>query len=205
MLTTRQNEILQFIRRHQAEQGVTPTVAEIQKEFSFSSPATVSDHLQALERKGSIRRQAGTARNIRLADFSRSADLINVPLLGVIAAGFPTATAAEARPEESLPLDAALFGLARTGRAFALRVRGDSMVGAGIHDGDLVILQGGGSPVPGDIVAALIDGETTLKRYVMRRGKPVLQAENPQYPELIPVEELMIQGIFRGLIRTARP
>ncbi|MFZ4683594.1 MAG: transcriptional repressor LexA [Terrimicrobiaceae bacterium] len=203
MLTTRQNEILQFIRRHQAEQGVTPTVAEIQKEFSFSSPATVSDHLQALERKGSIRRQSGTARNIRLTDFSKPADFITVPLLGAIAAGYPAA--AEALPDESLPLDAATFGLSRSGPAFALRVRGDSMVGAGIHDGDLVILQGGESPAPGDIVAALIDGETTLKRYVIRRGKPVLQAENPKYPELIPVEELMIQGIFRGLIRTTRP
>ncbi len=203
MLSIRQNEILQFIRRYQGEQGVTPTVAEIQKEFAFSSPATVSDHLQALERKGSIRRLPGTARNIRLGDFAKSAAVLNVPILGVIAAGFPAP--AEAQGEESLFLDAATFGLSRTGRAFALQVRGDSMVGAGIQDGDLVILQGGGSPAPGDIVAALIDGETTLKRYLIRRGKPLLHAENPKYPELIPVEELMIQGIFRGLIRTAKP
>jgi len=202
MLTLRQNAVLQFIRKHQAQEGVTPTVAEIQNEFGFSSPATVSDHLLALERKGSIRRQSGTARNIRLVDFVKSPDILTVPILGAIPAGYPAV--AEVQVEEVLPLDAAMFGLSRSARAFALRVRGDSMIGAGIQDGDLVILQGG-SPAPGDIVAALIDGETTLKRFVMRRGRASLCAENPKYPELIPVEELMIQGVYRGLIRTTKP
>jgi len=203
MLTARQQEVLQFIRRHQAEHGVTPTVAEIQNAFGFSSPATVSDHLQALERKGSIRRQSGTARNIRLTDFAKSSAVMQVPFLGAIAAGYPAT--AETESDESLPLDASTFGLSGAGTAFALRVRGDSMVDAGIQDGDIVILQGGESPAHGDIVAALIDGETTLKRYVIRRGKPSLCAENPKYPELIPADELTIQGTFRGLIRTAKP
>src|SRR5213079_153589 len=84
---------------------------------------------------------------------------------------------------------------------FALRVRGDSMIDAHIIDGDIVILEDSKEVHNGDIVAALIDGETTLKRYVMERGRPYLKAENPRYPNLIPARELTIQGVMVSLVR----
>jgi repressor LexA len=87
---------------------------------------------------------------------------------------------------------------------FALRVQGDSMIGRHICDGDIVVLEHGPDPLPGQVVAALIDRKSTLKSYVLRGGKPFLKAENPKYPDLLPSEELMIQGVFRALIRKAK-
>jgi len=84
-----------------------------------------------------------------------------------------------------------------------LKVRGDSMIGAGIHDGDLAVLEFK-EPRHSDVVAALIDGETTLKRYVYSHGRPFLKAENPQFPNLMPVRELVIQGVMVALIRKCR-
>jgi repressor LexA len=94
--------------------------------------------------------------------------------------------------------------LGRTARAFALKVRGESMIGANICDGDVVILEVK-EPRSKDIVAALIDGETTLKRYVVDKGQPYLRAENPSFPDLIPANELIIQGVMQALIRQVRP
>ena len=88
----------------------------------------------------------------------------------------------------------------RGARTFALKVRGDSMVGAHILDGDIVILEFR-EPRKNDIVAALIDGETTLKRFITRRGKPYLKAENPRFPSLEPAHELVIQGVMIALLR----
>ena len=100
-------------------------------------------------------------------------------------------------------MDASSIGVRKGQRLFALKVRGDSMIGAGINDGDLVVLEMK-EPRHGDIVAALIDEETTLKRYVTSRGRPFLKAENPRFPDLIPVRELVIQGVMVALIRKCR-
>jgi len=89
----------------------------------------------------------------------------------------------------------------KTMRTFALKVRGDSMVGAGIHPGDVVILDFEREPRNKDIVAALIDGDSTLKRYVVQSGRPFLKAENPSYPALIPAQELVVQGVMVALFR----
>ncbi len=86
-------------------------------------------------------------------------------------------------------------------RTFALKVRGDSMVGKHIVDGDLAIVEHGVQPRPGDVVAALIDGQVTLKTFLIQRGKPYLRAENPRYPDLIPQEDLQIQGVLVALVR----
>jgi len=86
---------------------------------------------------------------------------------------------------------------------FALRVSGDSMIGRHIVDGDIVVLEHGPEPRHGDVIAALIDGESTLKTFLRKNGKPFLKAENPKYPNFIPAEELMIQGVFKTLIRQA--
>jgi repressor LexA len=122
-----------------------------------------------------------------------------VPIYGEIPAGM--ATLSEQNIEGRVALDLGSLNASRSGRTFALRVRGDSMIGAHILDGDIVILEDRQTAKNGDIVAALIDGETTLKRYVVERGRPYLKAENPKYPNQIPARELRIQGVMRALVR----
>jgi len=200
MLTERQSEIVEFIQGCLHERGGAPTVAEIQRRFGFSSPTSVSDHLRLLERKGVIRREPGKARNIRLMGARSPRTVRNVPLLGAIPAGY--AEAMEEQGGEILAIDVEALGVPDHAKVFALKVRGDSMVGAGILDGDVVILESR-EPAHREIVAALIDGETTLKRYLMQEGQPFLRAENPRYPDLIPARELMIQGVYRALFSTA--
>jgi repressor LexA len=202
MLTRRQSEILDFIQKCFRENGQSPTVGEIQAQFGFSSPTTVSDHLRLLERKGAVRREAGKSRNIQLVGRHQPRPVLRVPLIGAIAAGFPEI--ADEERESALEIDATSFGVSPRAKLFALRVRGDSMIDAFICDGDTVILEAGQDPADGDIVAALIDGESTLKRFLRKRGRPFLRAENRNYPDLIPARELTIQGVFRALIRTAR-
>jgi repressor LexA len=101
-------------------------------------------------------------------------------------------------------LDPETIKIPRNAKTFALEVRGDSMIGAGILDCDVVILEHA-QPRHRDIVAALIDGDVTLKRFLLEGGSPFLRAENPLYPDLIPAQELLIQGVFRALIRTQIP
>ncbi len=124
----------------------------------------------------------------------------SIRLLGAIPAGLAVDAAEE--KGEALELDLRLFGQNRTTDVFALRVRGDSMINAQIADGDLVLLQKRPARA-GDIVAALIDGEVTLKRYVVVDRRPRLKAENPTYPDLTPVNDLEVQGVMIGLIRQA--
>jgi repressor LexA len=126
--------------------------------------------------------------------------LVDIPIYGRIAAGM--AQDAEPEREGCISIDIGSLGVGHSARTFALRVRGDSMIDAHICDGDTVILELR-EPRKGDIVAALIDGETTLKRYVVERGKPYLHAENPDYPDLIPARELVIQGVMVALMRRA--
>ena len=100
-------------------------------------------------------------------------------------------------------VDVATIGFKPTRNTFCLRVVGDSMIGKHICDGDIVILEHGPDPRNGEIVAALIDRKTTLKTFVQKGGKTFLRAENPKYPALVPSEELVIQGVFKALIRKA--
>jgi repressor LexA len=204
-LTQRQSEILSFIRESAEEQKGVPSVREIMARFGFASPATVASHLELLEKKGAIRREAGRSRNIILPDLENRAarpPLLEVPLFGMIPAGF-----AEGQVQESdrcIMVDPETIRLPRNAKTFALEVRGDSMIGAGILDRDVVILEHS-VPRNHDIVAALIDGDVTLKRYLVEEGQPFLRAENPLFPDLIPARELVIQGVFRALIRTHLP
>jgi repressor LexA len=101
-------------------------------------------------------------------------------------------------------VDVETVGYKPTRNAFALRVTGDSMIGRHILHGDFVVLEHGPEPRSGQIVAALIDGASTLKTFVIKGGKPYLKAENPKYPDLIPAQELMIQGVLKALIRRAK-
>jgi repressor LexA len=106
--------------------------------------------------------------------------------------------------EQRLPIDPASFGISERSNAFAVRVSGDSMIGRHIFDGDIVLLEHGTTPRKGDIVAALIDNESTLKTMVRKNGNAWLHAENPLYPDLIPANDLIIQGVARAVIRFLR-
>jgi|GEM_PF-5620217 len=119
-------------------------------------------------------------------------------ILGAIPAGY--GDPADSTELGSIPVDLAALNIKATTRTFALRVRGDSMSGAHIADGDLVVIEVR-EPKVGDIVAALIDGETTLKRFMAKDGQIFLKAENAKYPDLIPLRELTIQGVMRAVVR----
>jgi repressor LexA len=180
-----------------------PTIKEIAAQFGFRSPNAVTEHLRLLRQKGAITREPGKARSLRIVTpLHKLRSLVrDIPVYGSIPAGFPQARDQEA--EGCLSVDVNSIGYKPTKNAFALRVRGDSMIGRHIVDGDYVVLEHGPEPRNGDIVAALIDGECTLKTYVLKGGKPYLKAENPKYPDLIPAQELVIQGVLKSLIRPA--
>jgi repressor LexA len=198
-LTARQSEILFFLQDCADERGNMPSVREIMGRFGFSSPATVASHLDLMEKKGAIRRESGRSRNIILTQRKARPQMLDVPLYGMIPAGVPEGQ--EQESDRCVTVDPETIRLPRGAKTFALEVRGDSMTGAGILDRDIVIMECA-EPRNRDIVAALIDGEVTLKRYLVEMGQSFLRAENPFYPDLIPARELLIQGVFRALIRT---
>ena len=201
MLTERQRGVLEFIQTEQREKGITPSTREIQHHFGFASQTSVMQYLGTLERKGFLDRHARKAR--ALITPLQKVRITDIPIYGQIPAGMATLT--EQTIEGHVSLDARSVNASKNGRPFALRVRGDSMIDAHILDGDIVILEDRKDVQNGDIVAALIDGETTLKRYVMEHGRPYLKAENPLYPNLVPARELRIQGVMVSLMRKQMP
>ena len=199
-LTSRQTEIVEYLRRAQRETGIMPSTREIQHYFGFASQTAAMSHLRALEKKGVIQRLPGKARAVVFPEDLDRAEICDIPIYGRIAAGFGEDQQQE--PEGCLSIDVTSLGVARKRDAFALKVRGDSMINAHICDGDTVVLEKR-EPRNNDIVAALIDGETTLKRFVREKGKTYLHAENPDFPDLMPVGELLIQGVMVALLRKA--
>jgi repressor LexA len=201
MLTDRQRGILEFIQTEQREKGITPSTREIQAHFGFASQTSVMQYLATLERKGFLDRHARKAR--ALITPVQKVRITDIPIYGQIPAGMATLT--EQTMEGHVSLDTRSVNASKNGRTFALRVRGDSMIDAHVLDGDIVILEDRKDVQNGDIVAALIDGETTLKRYIMEHGRPYLKAENPLYPNLVPARELRIQGVMVSLVRKQMP
>jgi repressor LexA len=209
-LTTKQQEVLAFIRSFQIRHGVPPTVREVAERFKVT-PRAAFDHLKALERKGALQRRASAARTSRaltLVEPVRDARTFrSVPILGRIAAGGPML--AEEHREGELPIAAdAVPG--RGADVFALRVRGQSMIDAHICDGDLVLVQRQDSAQPNDIVVALLaseaggDAEATVKRYLRDGQRVVLKPENPTMKPIVvdPAErEVRILGKVIGLLR----
>ena len=193
--------MLDFIER--SREGA-PTIREIAAHFGFKSPRAAADHVNALRRKGFLAGAARRARSLRVVSPWQALRrrVVDIPLLGSIPAGF-----GQDREQEALgcvSVDMATVGIKPSARTFALEVHGDSMIGRHIVEGDVVVLEHGAEPRPGEIVAALIDGESTLKTFVRKNNKAFLKAENPKYPDFIPAEELMIQGVFRALIRRSK-
>ena len=197
MLTDRQRSVLDFIQSEQREKGITPSTREIQNHFGFASQTSVMQYLSTLERKGFLDRHARKAR--ALVTPVQKVRITDIPIYGQIPAGMATLT--EQTVLGHVSLDARSANASRNARMFALKVRGDSMVNTHILDGDVVILDDRKEARNGDIVAALIDGETTLKRFVIEHGRPYLRAENPRYPDQRPAHDLRIQGVMVSLIR----
>lgn len=199
-LTTRQQEVLDFLKQNQREQGFMPSTRDIQRHFDFASQTAAMSHLRALEKKGAIIRKANKACGIGFPEDMEREEIVDIPIYGSIAAGM--AQDVDSEKDGCLSIDVSSLGVSGNARTFALKVRGESMIDAHICDGDTVILEFK-EPRRGDVVAALIDGETTLKRYVVEDGKPFLRAENEEFPDLIPVRELVIQGVLVALLRAA--
>jgi repressor LexA len=200
-LTNRQQQVLNFIRGQQETDGTTPSLREMAAHFGFRSMTAAADHVRALRRKGMIAGAPRRARSlqVRMPWQTGRRRMADIPVYGAIPAGFARDRRQEAKGCVSIDLET--LGIRPTPRTFALEVRGDSMIGRHILEGDLVVFEHGMAPRPGDVVAALIDNESTLKTFMLDRGKPYLRAENPRYPDLIPATELVIQGVMVALIR----
>jgi len=197
-LTTRQQQVYDFLAGYIADQGYPPTLQEIAGHLQISGNLGVLRHLQVLERKGLINRSPGSSRSIVLADRSRSESL-ELPLVGTVQAGLPQL--AEEQIETYLAVDSSLV---KGKDSFLLRVRGESMIDAHIMPGDLVVVRPQPSAESGEIVVALIDDEATLKRFY-REGEEIrLKPENARMKSLIYRErdaQVQIIGKVTGLCR----
>ena len=202
-LTNRQREILEIIERHLEEHGYPPTVREIGEACRLKSPRSVTQHLDALERKGFIRRKKDKSRAIevvkRAANRVDENRVVSMPLVGSIAAGTPAYAVEDW--EEVFALDKSLFG---DREAFLLRARGESMTGAHIVDGDLLIVDPAAPVREGDIVAALIGEDATVKRLARSGDDTVLVPANEEVEPIVldPRDgTVRIVGKVIGLIR----
>ena len=196
-LTPRQKAIYDFLLKTIREKGFAPSIQEIGRQFKIASTNGVSDHLKALEKKGYIRRVGKRA--IEVANALGKAAITatrDVPILGKVAAGKPLFS------EENVEGYVTIPDAMGSGKTFGLQVKGDSMIGAGILDGDRVIVKQQGTAENGEIVCALIEGEATLKRFYKKDGVITLKAENEKYaPITVSAGEFRVLGKVVGLMR----
>ena len=205
VLTERQGEILKFIILNKEKFGYPPSIPEIQRKFSFKSPNAVQDHLEALERKGYISRHAHKARGIEILVHTASNEnnrnnALQIPLVGEISAGRPIL--AQENIEGTIVIDKSI--IKNSNGNFALRVKGDSMINAGILEGDYVIASQQSDAEQGDIVVALIEDEATIKRFYKEKNRIRLQPENDTMePIIIKTDENQVRiiGKIKGVIR----
>lgn len=198
-LTERQSRILEYIRGVTRVRNYPPSVREIGEAVGLSSSSTVHNHLNQLERRGLIRRDPSKSRTVQLVEAigqdEKRREAVAVPIVGNVAAGAPIL--AEQNIEDHVILSPEF---AREGW-FALRVRGDSMVGAGIMAGDLVLVKPQVDAPDGSIVVALVEDEATVKRLDRSSGRIRLIAENPAYQPIEPSHATMV-GLVKGVVRT---
>lgn len=197
-LTPRRAAILEFIRERIAEQGQPPSLAEIAEAFGFASRSVARKHITALAEAGLIEVVPNQARGIRLADRPPRPDLLEIPVLGRVAAGAPIGPDADLHGH--LMLDRSTFSRVPD---YLLRVQGDSMIEDGILDGDLVGVLQSAEASNGQIVVARLDGEVTIKRFERSEDRVRLLPRNPAYApiEVGPDRDLAIEGVFCGLVR----
>ena len=197
-ITAKQEEILEYMKETILKKGYPPAVREICEAVHLKSTSSVHSHLSTLEEKGFIRRDPTKPRTIEILDdtfnFNRR-EMTNVPVVGAVAAGQPLL--AEQNIEDYFPIPVELLPNADT---FMLRVKGDSMINAGILDGDQIIVEQTPSAQNGDIVVALLEDSATVKRFYREDGHYRLQPEN-DYMDPIIVDHVDIQGKVIGLFR----
>ncbi len=198
-LTDRQQDILDFIVSEIQRRGYPPTLREISSRFDISSTQGVRRHIDALEKKGYIARESG-ARSISVAsdilDLSNQHDVVEVPLLGEVAAGQPTF--ADEHLEEKIVVSADWLG--PRGEHFFLKVKGYSMADS-ILPGDLVLVEKVPVANNGEIVVALIEEEATVKRFFRSAGRVELRSDNPEFEHIIPQGDFQILGRVTALMR----
>ncbi len=202
-ITNRQKEILDFIQDYVDFNGYPPTYREIGKHFNIVSTFGVKRHIDALRKKGYLSSESGASRTLSLIvdnTRERSKAIIDIPIVGRVAAGAPIL--AEENIEGNLSLDKNLVGN-RTD-CFGLKVRGDSMINAGILEGDLVIIQPQREAQNGDIIVALLHDEATMKRFRVENNKIYLIPENDNYEPIVVdnPEEFTIIGKVVGVFRS---
>jgi repressor LexA len=229
MLTRKQLELLDFINKRMRRDGVPPSFDEMKEALDLRSKSGIHRLITALEERGFIRRLAHRARAIEIVKLPEALDqgegfsprvveggrpapqpraaapvassgAIEVPLMGRIAAGVPIEAISHAETDVSVPGGM----LSGSGHHYALEVRGDSMIDAGINDGDVVVIRETSTADNGDIVVALVDGqEATLKRFRRKGGAVALEAANPAYEtRVFRDDQVQVQGRLVGLIRT---
>lgn len=230
MLTKKQLELLEFIHKRVQRDGVPPSFDEMKLALDLRSKSGIHRLITALEERGFIRRLAHRARAIEIVKLPESmggepstgfqprviqgdkgaataanlepviAAATEVPLVGRIAAGVPIEAITDDTSQVAVPQQM----LRNAGRHFALEVKGDSMIGIGINDGDVVVIRETGSAETGDVVVAQVEGyEATLKRFLRKGNAIALEAANPAYEtRVFPEDQVEVQGILVGLIRT---
>lgn len=201
-LSKRQKEILDYLEEYLADHGYAPSFEEIARRFSYSSLATVHEHLENLRRKGYIRKAYKESRSIELMPAGARPTAAELPLLGTVAAGVPI-EAVQDQETITVPEDM----LARTGNNYVLRVRGESMIDEHIRDGDYIIVNARQRVENGEMVVALVDGESaTVKKFYREAGGRIrLQPANPTMPPLFyDAEDITVQGTVIGVIRRYR-
>lgn len=202
-LSPRQKQTYDVIKAHMAENGMPPTIREIMAKLKVAYPRGIQRHLEGLEKKGYITRDPRASRGIKLTERLRVAvgnvaeQIVRVPLLGRIPAGGPMLAEENVDEWVTLPTD-----LTKGKRdLFILKTQGDSMIGAGIFDGDLLIVQPTQDPKHGDIVVALIGDDATVKRFIQKDNLAYLKPENPKYQNIYPDQDWTVQGRVTAVVR----
>lgn len=199
-LTPHQRTVLNYVGEFQRKRGYSPSLSDLALAFGVRSKNAVAKVVNVLVREKFLEKDPKG--RIKIIDISEPAkenviEPLTLPLFGPIAAGF--AAPVEEQAEEMVTLDSYLIG--NKASTFLLRVKGDSMIEAGITEGDLVVVDRKKQPKLNDIVVGVLDGEFTLKRLKKSKGKFYLQAENPDYPDMYAMEELKVAGVVIGVIR----
>lgn len=196
-ITSHQRTVLSYIREFQEKKGYSPSLSDLATAFGVKSKNAIAKVINALHKAKQIEKDPKGRIKIMERVFEQVSEAMGLPLFGPIAAGF--AAPVEEQAEETITLENYLVRDKRS--TFLLRVKGDSMIDAGIQEGDLVVVERNKEPRPGDIVVGVLDGEFTLKRLIREKGKTFLRAENPAYPDMYAMNELTTAGVVRGVVR----